>query len=473
MLTIHIPNTYIPERSYIIQTLMHDFLGIDIQLLTESRNDVMIETNDNQAKKTLHIADELFKTLMSHWLTPDSLPEQPLNVWDTTGTLTDVPLISSNIPVIYGCKTEACAQDNSYLTETEQDLYLGVDIFGAAFFMFTRYEELVKPDRDQYDRFPATASLAYKEGFLNRPIINEYLEILWYCIKRLWPGLERKQREFKVVVSHDVDAPFAQAFTGFPGIIRNCGGDIIRRKSFSMAINRFISWQVVKKGNYKQDFNYTFDRIMDISEQSYLKSAFYFKTACTNKTFDDDYSIDHPYIRQLMREIHNRGHEIGLHPSYETYQNPEQTKEEFYKLRQVCDEEGIQQDCWGGRQHYLRWKVPITWRNWNEAGLDYDSTLSYADHAGFRCGVCHEFPVFDLEKRQVLPLRERPLVVMEGSVLGEQYMNLSGQEALDYMLMLKERCQQFKGDFTLLWHNSSFDSPQMWEMYARMMSRRP
>jgi hypothetical protein len=58
---------------------------------------------------------------------------------------------------------------------------------------------------------------------------------------------------------------------------------------------------------------------------------------------------------------------------------------------------------------------------------------------------------------------------MEGSVLGEQYMNLSGQEALGYMLMLKERCRQYNGDFTLLWHNSSFTEPGQWEMYEEVV----
>jgi hypothetical protein len=118
----------------------------------------------------------------------------------------------------------------------------------------------------------------------------------------------------------------------------------------------------------------------------------------------------------------------------------------------------------------LRWQVPITWCNWAEAGLNYDSTLSYADHAGFRCGVCCEFPVYDLEQRNPLALIERPLIIMEGSVLGEQYMNLSGQEALGYMLILKERCQQFKGDFTLLWHNSSFTELGQWEMYREVVT---
>ena len=211
---------------------------------------------------------------------------------------------------------------------------------------------------------------------------------------------------------------------------------------------------------------------MDISEKNGLQSAFYFKTACTDPVYDDDYSIDHPYIRQLMRDINERGHEIGLHPSYLTYNDPVQTRREYERLRKACEEENIQQNAWGGRQHYLRWQVPMTWRNWAHAGLNYDSTLSYADHAGFRCGVCYEYPVYDLKQRKQLPLTERPLIVMEGSVLGEPYMNLSGQEAYGCMHKLKQRCRMFNGDFTLLWHNSSFDTRQMWEMYENMIAKR-
>jgi len=110
------------------------------------------------------------------------------------------------------------------------------------------------------------------------------------------------------------------------------------------------------------------------------------------------------------------------HPNYKPYQSLQQTKLEFKKLLKICEEEGIKQDQWGGRQHYLRWKLPITWRNWADAGLNYDSTLSFADHAGFRCGICYEYPVYDLKQRKQLKLTERPLIVMEDSVLGEQYM---------------------------------------------------
>ena len=93
---------------------------------------------------------------------------------------------------------------------------------------------------------------------------------------------------------------------------------------------------------------------------------------------------------------HERGHEIGLHPSYRTYLSPQQIKREFRILRHEAELAGIRQEQWGGRQHFLRWKAPDTWQGWEEAGLQYDSTLGYSDRPGFRCGTCYEYPVFNL-----------------------------------------------------------------------------
>lgn len=347
---------------------------------------------------------------------------------------------------------------------------INFDLFGSAFYILTRAEEMINPERDIHGRFPAKASHAFQNNYLHRPVVDEYIEILWACMKRLWPRLERKKTAFRMILSHDVDVPFAEAFSNPLRIGRSVAGDLLKRKSPGKAIRRISNWLAVKRGSWRSDTNYTFDRIMDLSEQHGIRSAFYFKTACTNPKYDDGYSIDHPYIRALMREIYARGHEIGFHPSYETYLDSVQTKKEFLKLLRVCEEEGIQQDTWGGRQHYLRWAAPVTWRNWADAGLSYDSTLSYADHVGFRCGTCHEFPIFDLEQNKVLPLTERPLVVMEGSLLGDQYMGLDFDSAQTKIEQLKKVCGKFGGSFTLLWHNSSFYEEASWDLYLNSIS---
>lgn len=138
-------------------------------------------------------------------------------------------------------------------------------------------------------------------------------------------------------------------------------------------------------------------------------------------------------------------------------------------LKEAARKLRIEQKTWGGRQHYLRWNVPATWRNYAEAELDYDTTLSYADHAGFRCGTCHPFPVFDVEQNKALDLVEYPLIVMECSVLGERYMNLQHDEALEYILKLKRSCRKYNGCFGLLWHNSSFVEPAEVDLYKNVL----
>jgi hypothetical protein len=211
----------------------------------------------------------------------------------------------------------------------------------------------------------------------------------------------------------------------------------------------------------------TFSFIMRQSELHGLQSAFYFMTRHTNPRFDGDYSIDDPWIRNLLREVGGRGHEVGLHPSYDTYREESGVRLEFELLAEACRQEGLVQQRFGGRQHFLRWANPTTWRLWDEAGLDYDSTLGYADAVGFRCGACYEFPVFDLPARRTLKLVERPLVAMESSLL--HYAGVSPEKAVERMRRIKETCRIFDGDFTILWHNSQLMTTRSQDAYAAVL----
>jgi hypothetical protein len=463
MLTIQIPNTYELERQYILSVLLNKFLGLDIQTQVVDRKRVLITCNDD---RQLVIADELFSNPSEQWLQPASLPQQPLKTWNLATAPLTVTTVEPQLPIIYGDDPDK----PDFFHQTETATYLGLDVFGSAFFMLSRYEEAIKPERDRHDRFPATASLAYQEGFLDRPIINEYLEILWACLIHLWPRLQRKFRQFQIYVSHDVDEPFRYGFAGISRLIRLCGKDILKHRDPIAAVNNIPRWVQVKSGKLEIDPCNTFDLIMDISEKHNLRSAFYF---ITDDSGGDSkrYDVHHPLIRNLLRKIHQRGHEIGLHTSYNTYKNAAQTKREFEILKQVCADEGIQQTQWGGRQHYLRWQTPNTFQNWEDAELDYDSTLSFADVAGFRCGVCYEFPGFNLKTRRTLNLKERPLVVMECTIIDQDYMNLSlnRESALQTMIQYKQRCWLFKGDFTLLWHNSRLTSRREIETYEQLV----
>jgi hypothetical protein len=455
------------EKCYTFDVVFGSFLGLDFRV--EQKSDMscntLIYSSTNQKLK---VCNHLFCVPEQEWLAFGALPKSELLSWKLPIELLNIDNIAKRfIPIIYGDDPN----DSKFYASSNNEIRLGLDIFGSIFFMLTRYEEYVKPDRDKFDRFPATASLAHQEGFLHRPIVNEYIEILWACMKKLWPGLKRKSRQFQMHVSHDVDNPYQFAFLGLDLLSRNLIGDLVKRYNPRQAVTRGCSWVKVNKGNLAADPFNTFDWLMNISESHSLRSAFYFITDKTNCDKDGDYSIDHPLMQDLLKEIHQRGHEIGLHPSFNTYLDLAQTRKEFQKLKQICAEAGIEQETWGGRQHYLRWHNPITWRNWDGAGLYYDSTLTFPETAGFRCGTCYEFPVYDLVNRKALDLIERPLIVMECSVLADCYMAMANdlQKAFEYIIKLKDNCKEFRGSFTLLWHNNNFGKPELRELYQEIL----
>ncbi len=328
--------------------------------------------------------------------------------------------------------------------------------------MLTRYEEYVVRERDAHQRFPANMSLAYREGFLSRPLVNEYLEILWIVMKRLWRFLRRKSRTYRVIPTHDVDWPAVGYRVPWRLVLRGVLGDVFARRSLGSGVRR-LSAKLFNQFNI--DPANTFDWLMNLSETYGLQSEFYFISDHTAGFRDGVYTLEDEYIRNLLRMINKRGHLIGLHPSYETYCCPEQVRHEFDQLYTAVQKLGIQQSRWGGRQHYLRWENPITWQAWDDAGLDYDSTLTYADHVGFRCSVCYEYPVFNLKTRQSLRLRERPLIAMDRTLL--DYMKLSLDDTVGTLVTLGNRVRRFAGEMVLLWHNSCLLVRQQKELYEQ------
>ena len=49
----------------------------------------------------------------------------------------------------------------------------------------------------------------------------------------------------------------------------------------------------------------------------------------------------------------------------------------------------------GYRNHYLRFKLPETWKYLADAGFEYDTTLGYSNALGYRNGMCHPFRPYD------------------------------------------------------------------------------
>jgi hypothetical protein len=365
------------------------------------------------------------------YLKPSSMPRTPLEYFG------DLPVIYRGEPAVEG-----------YLRRENGLIETDIDIIASSFFMLTRYEELLVNVRDRFDRFPADASLAYREGFLQRPIVNEYVELVWNWInwfgsagmqKDLW-----KRRDFAVCLTYDVDS--LSKYKRWPPM-RAIGSWALKygkpKKSLGVAVDYL-------KAKINDDPHNTFDYLMGLSEVHKLPSTFYFMSGGKTK-YDNRYKIDDVRSICLLQRIKEKGNEIGLHSSFNSYNDAQMLKKEKERLETI-----LGRSVSGVRQHYLRSRIPDSWRAQEEAGLMYATSLSFADHEGFRSGICLPYKPFDVLSGKILNIWELPITVMDGSLF--HYQGLSTAEAFERVKNLIDIVKKHRGVFVMLWHNSSFDN---------------
>ena len=304
--------------------------------------------------------------------------------------------------------------------------------------MLSRWEEFVKPERDQHGRFPAAAAWTVQQNLLHRPLVQEWADFLRQMLLQLGYQGPQINHQYQLLLSHDVDHPLL--WWKPRDKWRTLAGSLIRRRNV-----REFNWWL--SASPDQDPFDTFGWLMTLAEAAGSTACFNFMGKRASNS-DCYYPLDAPFVLQTMKTILARGHEIGFHPSYESLEHPELFAKELDSIRSQA---GV--EIRGGRHHYLRFQVPETWRCWQQAGLQWDSTLGYPEQSGFRCGTALAYPVFDILAKQQLPLLEKPLLVMDVTL--RQYRGLNPEAAIAEITALKNQVQRYGGNFSLLWHNSS------------------
>lgn len=426
--------------AYICDVVFNVFLEISFKLEFCDDNLIHIVSDG----KEIRMAADLFDVVESE--KHSNLSLKSVN-WDSR-SIGDIKLINPFLPVLFG-KPEAQFSSNV--------ISIGFDILGTIFFMLSRYEEKISSVRDIHNRFPGVESIAYKEGFLDRPIVNEYIEVLWFAMKSLWPRLERKLHNPSIRVTCDVDAPYEESIQSPVKLLRDISRDFIKKKQFKDIGRKTKNYYASRRNDYSLDICDNFNWYMDACEIKGRQASFYFIPAHSAGRVDGYYEILEPRILTLIKRISHRGHELGVHSSYNTYNDPDQLLHERNLLIEACRKVGVEANISGNRQHYLRWDSAQTPSHLNKAGYKYDTSGAYADVAGFRYGTSWSFPMWDWQSMSALSLQQIPLVLMECSVIADRYMGLGySDEALDKMLDYKKNSMAYGGTFTLLWHNNHF-----------------
>ncbi|MGB3779408.1 MAG: polysaccharide deacetylase family protein [Tunicatimonas sp.] len=424
MLVIRSSNTFMLEKAYVWKVLLDDFLGIAYECRFEDGvADYHLEL-ENGAE--LILEDAFFgQRAEEDYVNEDLIPTAVVSL---NHALTD----NQDVPVIYG--TPNCVA-------SEAQISCGADVVASSFFMLTRWEEYVVEQRDEYNRFPLEASLAYRSGFHQQPVVNQYTELLWRMLLHLDPGLARKKRAFRVVPTHNVAQ--IRKWRGFSQL---GSPNFLQGENLQMAFQNLQTLVEVKLGR-KDDPYDTFDYLMRASEKFGLQSRFYFMAGGETE-HDNHYRLNQRNVQELLETINNRGHRIGFCPSFNAHTRPLLWQQERDKLRALAP-----QRITKGRQHQLRFEVPTTWQIWDDADMLVDSSLGYPEQPGFRCGTCYAFPVFNFLTRETLSIYESPLVCSETSLI--DHMRLSPEEAEQEVHRIYSEVKRYWGNFVLQWSNTA------------------
>ncbi|WP_372793900.1 polysaccharide deacetylase family protein [Lutibacter sp.] len=325
------------------------------------------------------------------------------------------------------------------------------DIFAAGFYLISRYEEYLPHVQDIHERFPAGESLAVKNGFIEKPVIDIWAYKFLELLKEKFPNYTYEDREFNLISTIDIDVAYAYKNKG---IIRTVGGlinDILQL--------RFLNFwhRLLTIFNFKQDPFDTFNELLNIKNEYNVNTLFFFLVG-DYTTFDKNISSSNTKFKSVIKSVADYA-KVGLHPSYFTFKNMGKLKKEKLRLETI-----VNMPITFSRHHYLRLSIPETYQNLIDLDINEDYTMGYAKVPGFRASTCTPFYFYDLDFEIQTPLKIFPFAFMDVTL--KDYLNLSPEQSLHKILELKEAVKQVNGTFITLFHNETLSENEVWKGWS-------
>ncbi len=322
------------------------------------------------------------------------------------------------------------------------------DIFAASFYLLSRYEEYLPHKKDMYGRYAHENSLAFKEGFLNQPLINQWLQLFKKELQHKYPSLITHSSTFTFLPTYDIDIAWAYKNKGY---LRTAGGFI--RSVFKG------DWQQCKErlatltGRQADPFD-TYQWLDQLHDRYRLKPQYFFLIAERTSRYDKNVSPAQEALQQLIK-VHNARYPVGIHPSWRSGDVKHLLKKEIDTLQRLT---GKNVDS--SRQHYIRFTLPGTFRTLIDHGIKFDYSMGYGSINGFRSSVATPFYWYDLEKEEQSSLLLYPFCYMEANSFYEQHNTPA--EASDELNHYYNVVKAVNGTLITIWHNHFLGTDQLY-----------
>lgn len=328
------------------------------------------------------------------------------------------------------------------------------DLLASVFYTLVMYDEYLSESFDEHDRFISKNSTLAKFGMLDKLMVERWsVCFIEFLEEKLSVSLDPNSLPFTVVPTFDIDNTYAYKLKEGWRKWMSIGKDIL---SFNR--KRINERKDVLK-SLKNDPYDTFGFIEKIAKRGFDVKIFWLLGDYAK--YDRNIDFNHPLHKRLIRNM-DRFSTIGLHPSYKSDGIFTRIQEEKKRLENI-----LNKPVENSRQHFLKMKLPITYRSLIKSGFKNDFTLGFADIPGFRAGIARPFPWFDLKNNTETELILHPFTYMDGTL--NEYQGLSISEAKDKVDKLASEVSNYGGDLIAIWHNETIGDYGKWEGWSEVL----
>lgn len=332
-----------------------------------------------------------------------------------------------------------CFEVNGYKVFFKTEGDFPFDIFAASFYLLSRYEEYLPHQKDMYGRYAHENSLAFKEGFLEQPLVNLWIKNFKEKLKQKFPSLIIHYSTFTFLPTYDIDIAWSYKYKGW---WRSIGGlfQSLIKSNWKQTKERIA----VLRGKENDPFD-SYSWLHRLHEENQVKPYYFFLLAKKNGRYDKNILPKQKALQALISD-HLTRYSVGIHPSWRSGDEHESLQKEIDALSTITGNKIL-----SSRQHYIRFTLPETFRRLIEGGIRFDFSMGYGSINGFRASVATPFYWYDLEKEQQTGLTLFPFCYMEANSFYEQ--KYSAVQALDEMRYYYNTVRSVNGTFVMIWHN--------------------
>lgn len=284
---------------------------------------------------------------------------------------------------------------NPYFFNTSQQSDIPYDVFSSSFYLLCRYEEYLPHVKNSLGDFPVEESIAYKNGFIEKPIINIWMNCFFDVLKSKFDTLEYPEKKSNLKLILGVDKAYKYRGYGISRSLIGFAEDILRFK-FRDVFVRIKTLFIPKIDPYD-----VYDFLVDLKKSKTFDMLFTFQLG--------DYSIDTKNIshRKIIykRLIKSMGdyNEIGLLLSPEGISSSAVLNKEIKRFENIANHE-LKSILIKDRSI----NFPNYYVNLNNTTVEKDYSMGYYNTFGFRTGTFTSHLFYDLNLEQASPKEIHP-----------------------------------------------------------------